>query len=382
MTAGKIRGLLQVLLGFSALLLAANAASAGGRAKEAPGPVTITIQSSPESGLVTELVVRSPAVTRALSKAKKEPDSRSPLTDTYITWKDGGTSRRFAVDESGNWHEEAAGLRWELSGAELEAYIEAARAAHYGRLLPWEEAKKTVAMKSICTVTDLETGLSFKAQRRAGRSHADMQPVTKADTAIMKEIYGGSWSWHRRAVLVSREGGPAIAASMHGMPHGGDGIPGNGFSGHFCIHFLGSSTHGSKNVDPDHQWMVYKAAGRLDEALREASPYGVAQAFLVALNQQETGLLQRIFADPKHPQLLHFQAAMKEIQGIRAKEPKELPEPPGEDATTAEILLDTTVYREGHKPEHQVFHFRMKRGGKDAPWQIEDLSITASAPSM
>ncbi|WP_426451397.1 hypothetical protein ACP26L_04620 [Paenibacillus sp. S-38] len=380
MKAATCRIIIKTLVGFSALLLAASSTEADARPQAPPAPARVTVQSSPQSGLVTELEIQSPDVIKGLDQAKKEPDPAKPLTDTYITWRDGGTERRLAMDDNGGWYEEAAGVRWEFPAqvrAKLEGYVKAARRAHYGRLLPWEEAKKTVTMKSVCTVTDLETGLSFKAQRRAGSSHADMQPVTKADTKIMKEIYGGSWSWRRRAVLVSRDGGPAIAASMHGMPHGGDGIPGNGFSGHFCIHFLGSSTHKSKNVDPDHQWMVYKAAGRLDEALRKAGPYGVAQGFLVALNQHEAGLLQHLFSDPKHPQLQYFQTAMKEIQGIRAKEPKELPEPPGEDALTAEIQMDATVYREGHKPEHQIFHFRMNRRDKDAPWQIADLSITA-----
>ncbi|MCC3377949.1 hypothetical protein LKX83_33445, partial [Cohnella sp. REN36] len=71
----------------------------------------------------------------------------------------------------------------------------------------------------------------------AGKYHADVQPLTKADTKIMKQIYNGKWSWKRKAIVVKKDH-HYYAASMQGMPHGGDGIPDNSFSGHFCIHFL------------------------------------------------------------------------------------------------------------------------------------------------
>jgi len=75
----------------------------------------------------------------------------------------------------------------------------------------------------------------------------------------MKKIYGGKWSWARRAIVVEVDG-YRIAASMNGMPHGGQAISGNNFDGQFCIHFLNSRTHGSDRVDPDHQAAIKKAA--------------------------------------------------------------------------------------------------------------------------
>ena len=73
----------------------------------------------------------------------------------------------------------------------------------------------------------------------------------------MKKIYG-HWSWKRRAVLV-KYNGHVYAGSMNGMPHGTQTIKGNNFDGHFCIHFYGSKTHGSKKVDDMHQKMVAEA---------------------------------------------------------------------------------------------------------------------------
>ena len=46
---------------------------------------------------------------------------------------------------------------------------------------------------------------------------------------------------------------------MNGMPHGNCSIKNNHFDGHFCIHFSGSMTHGSKKVDSAHQNAVKRA---------------------------------------------------------------------------------------------------------------------------
>lgn len=125
-------------------------------------------------------------------------------------------------------------------------------------LLHWDAAGKI--FKSRATIIDVATGLSFQVQRRGGHNHADIEPLTSEDTAILRRIYGGVWSWARRAVIVVT-GGRRIAASINGMPHGGQAITGNGFSGHICLHFLGSRTHASNSLDADHQRMVQAAVG-------------------------------------------------------------------------------------------------------------------------
>ncbi len=109
------------------------------------------------------------------------------------------------------------------------------------------------------TVTDVDTGLAWKEQRRGGTNHADVQPVTAADTAALKQAYGGTWSWNRRAIFVTING-ENYAASMNGMPHGGGSITDNDFNGHHCIHFTNSRTHGSNRVCALHQAAIKKAA--------------------------------------------------------------------------------------------------------------------------
>lgn len=96
------------------------------------------------------------------------------------------------------------------------------------------------------TIKGVKTGKTFEAVRWSGYNHLDAEPRTSEDTATMKAIYGGSWSWSRRAILILYNG-HVYAASMNGMPHGTSTIN-NDFSGHFCIHFLNSRTHETDRV--------------------------------------------------------------------------------------------------------------------------------------
>ena len=111
---------------------------------------------------------------------------------------------------------------------------------------------------AVFTVKDVSTGLTYRAKRWSGGNHMDCEPLTAEDTAIMKRIYGGSWSWTRHAVLVLYNG-HVYAGSQNAMPHGTSTISNNNFDGHYCIHFTGSMTHGSKKVDPDHQAAIKRA---------------------------------------------------------------------------------------------------------------------------
>ena len=123
--------------------------------------------------------------------------------------------------------------------------------------LNWFKHPNTIPHHATFKVKDVKTGKIFEVKRWTGSNHADCEPLTKNDTAIMKSIYG-HWSWKRRAILV-KYNGHVYAASMNGMPHGTQTIKNNNFDGHFCIHFSGSKTHGTKKVDSEHQSMVKTA---------------------------------------------------------------------------------------------------------------------------
>ncbi|MDD3412003.1 MAG: peptidoglycan-binding domain-containing protein, partial [Eubacteriales bacterium] len=128
-------------------------------------------------------------------------------------------------------------------------------------LLDWfaDDVSSVIPKNASFTVKDVRTGKTFTARRWSGVNHLDAEPKTADDTAAMKSIYGGTWSWNRRPILVLYNG-HVYAASMNGMPHGTTTISGNNFDGHFCIHFKNSKTHGTKKVDDAHQQCVTTAS--------------------------------------------------------------------------------------------------------------------------
>jgi hypothetical protein len=156
-----------------------------------------------------------------------------------------------------------------------------------GEFLTWDEVKGAFPMYAEVTVIDVDSRLSFRVQRRGGYNHVDVQPLTSADSAIMKKIYNDHWTWKRKAVVVKLDNGQMIAASMNGMPHGQGAITGNDFNGHFCIHFKNSKTHGSKKVDLAHQLMIWKAANVLDQQFALLNSQEIVAVFINAVDQND-----------------------------------------------------------------------------------------------
>ena len=125
--------------------------------------------------------------------------------------------------------------------------------------LDWFNGGKNVIPNgAVFQIKDVSTGLIFSARRQSGGSHMDAEPLTAEDTAILKKINGGTFSWRRRAVLV-KYNGHVYAASIYSEPHGTNTILDNNFDGQFCLHFYGSKTHGTDRVDADHQKCVEQA---------------------------------------------------------------------------------------------------------------------------
>lgn len=117
-------------------------------------------------------------------------------------------------------------------------------------------------------VYDVKTGLVWWARRWSGSNHADVEPLTAADTAILCKIYGVNtaqeiWDnnlWQRRPCLVTI-GTRTFACSLFGMPHNPDGdtIADNNMTGQICIHFTNSKGHESGKVDTYHQEAIQYA---------------------------------------------------------------------------------------------------------------------------
>jgi peptidoglycan hydrolase-like protein with peptidoglycan-binding domain len=155
----------------------------------------------------------------------------------------------------------------------------------YGEYLNWfSSAQYVFPIGTDATVIDYFSGKSFKIRRTIGSGHADCEPLTANDTAIMKDIFGGKWAWTDRPIIIVVNG-RRIAASMAGMPHAGldsapanavvsnlsggygtgvnyDYIKGNNMDGHFDIHLPGSLRHKDWQVDPEHQAMIKISSNR------------------------------------------------------------------------------------------------------------------------
>jgi hypothetical protein len=186
------------------------------------------------------------------------------------------------------------------------------------KMTQWEEVNNILPRYSKFTVVDLETGMKFRVQRRAGSNHADVQPLTSKDTAIMKEIYNGKWSWKRRAIIVVSDDGK-IAASMHGMPHGGGALK-NNFPGHFCIHFYGSTTHRTNFMDLSHKLMILKSAGNLEKYIQQTDPYDLVNAYIAGIKQQDSKIVSLISL-----QELDWSKILPSIENIRISRMEILP---------------------------------------------------------
>ena len=125
--------------------------------------------------------------------------------------------------------------------------------------LDWFDGGTRVIPKgAIFTVKDVATGKTFSMKRWSGANHLDAEPLNAKATQTIKDVYGGNWSWERRAILV-RYNDKVYAASMNGMPHGTTTVKGNEFNGHVCIHFTDSKTHETNKVDQLHQSAVKRA---------------------------------------------------------------------------------------------------------------------------
>ena len=111
---------------------------------------------------------------------------------------------------------------------------------------------KLVKRGGYAYIYDIDTGLTLRIKRKGGTNHMDVEPASKKDTATLKKIAGGTFSWKSHAVVLIK-GGRYIAAAINTQPHGEYTIKDNDFPGQFCLHMVGSRTHETDRVNPEHQ---------------------------------------------------------------------------------------------------------------------------------
>lgn len=161
----------------------------------------------------------------------------------------------------------------------------AGRTTAPGAYLDWwkEIRNKLLFPDDEILIKDFRTGRQFYVVAIAGTNHMDVEALTYEDAQIIKELWGGDYSWARRPVIAYLDG-QAVAASLNGMPHAGrddkpyqeyvsnrsqgygygynyDKIKGNDFEGVICLHFKNSLLHKNAVKDSKHQAAVREAAG-------------------------------------------------------------------------------------------------------------------------
>ena len=105
------------------------------------------------------------------------------------------------------------------------------------------------------TLYDIHSGTSIRIKRMGGHNHADVEPATKKDTAKLAKL---GYSWNARPAIL-RISGHYIACSFNTKPHGDQTLTSNGYNGQFCLHMVGSKTHGTGSVNSDHQHAIASA---------------------------------------------------------------------------------------------------------------------------
>ncbi|MCD8511558.1 MAG: LysM peptidoglycan-binding domain-containing protein [Bacillus sp. (in: Bacteria)] len=133
--------------------------------------------------------------------------------------------------------------------------------SRHGELLDWwTKGRYVFPIGKEATITDFQSGTTFRVRHTMGGNHADAEPLTSSDAETMRRVWGGNYSWTPRAVIIAVDG-RRLAAAMHSFPHGDQAIRNNNYNGHFCIHFLNSTRHNDGLIQASMQTQVRVAAG-------------------------------------------------------------------------------------------------------------------------
>lgn len=131
------------------------------------------------------------------------------------------------------------------------------------QLLHWfDDVKPTLKNGQNLIAYDPDSGISWTLRIMSRGNHADVEPLTAADTAAMFQAFGNKESWGPKVVYIKLPDGRWSIASTHNVAHGSQTISDNNFDGQNCVHFLRDMDECKQN-DPDY-------GVQNQEAIREA----------------------------------------------------------------------------------------------------------------
>ena len=113
------------------------------------------------------------------------------------------------------------------------------------------EVKPNIRTGQYIYVYDPSTSLQWTLRLYSLGRHADAEPLTATDTAIMFKAFGNTNTWTPKPVYVKLPSGTWTLATTHNVPHLNGSIKDNNFDGHLCVHFLRTLVECEAN-DPDY----------------------------------------------------------------------------------------------------------------------------------
>lgn len=100
----------------------------------------------------------------------------------------------------------------------------------------YTEVRTRARAMPLVTIYDPDTGLHYQLRMFSFGKHADAEPPTAQDTAIMNQVCGEN-NWTPHAVWVIFSDGRVYMASTHSHGHTVDHTANNNLTGHVCLHF-------------------------------------------------------------------------------------------------------------------------------------------------
>lgn len=120
------------------------------------------------------------------------------------------------------------------------------------QLLHWfNDVKPTLRNGQYLTAYDPGTGISWTLRIMSRGNHADVEPLTAADTEAQYKAFGNTTTWGPKTVYIQLPDGRWSLAATHNVAHGSQTIGNNNFDGQNCVHFLRDMDECSRN-DPNY----------------------------------------------------------------------------------------------------------------------------------
>jgi len=120
------------------------------------------------------------------------------------------------------------------------------------QLLHWfNEVKPNLKTGQNILAYEPQSGISFTLYVMSRGRHADVEPLTSADTAKMMRAWNNEITWTPKIVYIKLPDGRWSLAAMHNVAHGSQVIKDNDFDGQNCVHFLRDMDECKKN-DPNY----------------------------------------------------------------------------------------------------------------------------------